>query len=310
VDPQFGPVLLFGAGGQLVEVHRDTAVALPPLNTTLARRLMERTRIHRALLGVRGRAAVDLAELEQVLVRVAQLVLEQPAILELDINPLLVAPVGVGHGLLALDARIRLLASEGAICPAPRPANRPYPRQYVQPWKLRDGSPVTIRPIRPEDEPLIHAMFARLTPEDIRLRFFAPMKQLTHQAAARMTQIDYDREMALVAEVRRADAEPEILGVVRIAADPDNREAEYAVLVRSDMKGKGLGFRLMHEILEYARERGIGLVHGQVLRENVTMLRLCQDLGFVRRDDPDEPGVVDVEIDPAKMPALDRMAVP
>ncbi|MFM7393980.1 MAG: acetate--CoA ligase family protein, partial [Cyanobium sp.] len=178
VDPQFGPVLLFGAGGQLVEVHRDTAVALPPLKTTLARRLMERTRIHRALLGVRGRAAVDMAELDKLLVRVAQLV---------------------------LDARIRLLASEGAICPAPRPAIRPYPRQYVQPWTLRDGSPVTIRPIRPEDEPLIVAFHRILSEQSVYLRYFHLItlnSRTTHERLTRICFTDYDREMALVVDRR------------------------------------------------------------------------------------------------------------
>jgi acetyltransferase len=303
-DALFGPVLLFGQGGTAVEVLQDKALGLPPLNMNLAREMIAGTRVARLLKGYRSRPAAKVDDIALTLMRISQLVCDLPEVVELDINPLLADHEGV----LALDARIRV--AEPRLQTTRRLAIRPYPKRLEQAVRLADGTPALIRPIRPEDEPLIHAMFARLTPEDIRLRFFAPMKQLTHQAAARMTQIDYDREMALVAEVRRPDGTHEILGVVRIAADPDNREAEYAVLVRSDMKGKGLGFRLMREILEYARERGIGLVHGQVLRENVNMLRLCQDLGFVRRDDPDEPGIVDVEIDPAKMPALDRMAVP
>jgi acetyltransferase len=301
-DELFGPVLLFGQGGTAVEVLQDKALGLPPLNMNLAREMIGGTRVSRLLKGYRSRPPAKVDDVALTLMRISQLVCDLPEVVELDINPLFADHEGV----LALDARIRVAVPK--LATTRRLAIRPYPKRLEKATRLADGTPALIRPIRPEDEPLIHAMFARLTPEDIRLRFFAPMKQLTHQAAARMTQIDYDREMALVAEVSRPDGGNDILGVVRIAADPDNQKAEYAVLVRSDMKGKGLGFKLMHEILEYARERGIGLVHGQVLRENTNMLRLCRDLGFIRHDAPDEPGVVEVEIDPTKMPALDQMA--
>ncbi len=284
IDPQFGPVLLFGAGGQLVEVHRDTAVALPPLNTTLARRLMERTRIHRALLGVRGRAAVDLAELEQVLVRVAQLVLEQPAILELDINPLLVAPVGVGHGLLALDARIRLLASEGAICPAPRPAIRPYPRQYVQPWTLRDGSPVTIRPIRPEDEPLIVAFHRTLSEQSVYLRYFHLItlnSRTTHERLTRICFTDYDREMALVVDRRDpADGSHSVLAVGRLSRVHGEAAAEFSMLVSDPWQHQGLGTRLLGLLLQIGRDEGLERVTAEILHENRAMQHVCSKLGF------------------------------
>ena len=291
MDPQFGPVLLFGAGGQLVEVHRDTAVALPPLNTTLARRLMERTRIHRALLGVRGRAAVDLAELEQVLVRVAQLVLEQPAILELDINPLLVAPVGVGHGLLALDARIRLLASEGAICPAPRPAIRPYPRQYVQPWTLRDGSPVTIRPIRPEDEPLIVAFHRTLSEQSVYLRYFHLItlnSRTTHERLTRICFTDYDREMALVVDRRDpADGSHSVLAVGRLSRVHGEAAAEFSMLVSDPWQHQGLGTRLLGLLLQIGRDEGLERVTAEILHENRAMQRVCSKLGFTLKPQAD-----------------------
>ncbi|MCS5700200.1 bifunctional acetate--CoA ligase family protein/GNAT family N-acetyltransferase [Cyanobium sp. FGCU-52] len=284
MDPQFGPVLLFGAGGRLVEVHRDTAVALPPLNTTLARRLMERTRIHRALLGVRGRAGVDLEELEQVLVRVAQLVLEQPAILELDINPLLVAPVGADHGLVALDARIRLQASEGAICPAPRPAIRPYPRQYVQPWTLRDGSPVTIRPIRPEDEPLLVEFHRTLSEQSVYLRYFHLMtlsSRTTHERLTRICFTDYDREMALVVDRRDpSGGSHSVLAVGRLSRVHGEAAAEFSMLVSDPWQHQGLGTRLLGLLLQIGRDEGLERVTAEILHENRAMQRVCSKLGF------------------------------
>jgi acetyltransferase len=296
-DELFGPVILFGQGGTAVEVLKDKALGLPPLNANLAREMISRTRVSKLLEGYRSRPAAKVEEIARTLIRVSQLVADVPEIAELDVNPLFADHEGV----LALDARIRVAPAR--LPTTRRLAIRPYPKRLEQEVRLSDGTELLLRPIRPEDEPLIHAMFARLTPEDIRLRFFAPMKALSHQAAARMTQIDYDREMALVAVERGADGAPEIMGVVRISADPDNVRAEYAVLVRSDFKGHGLGWRLMNEILRYARERGLRVVHGQVLRENTTMLRICRELGFVRRDDPDDPGVVEVEIDLERFPA-------
>ncbi|HZH26439.1 MAG TPA: bifunctional acetate--CoA ligase family protein/GNAT family N-acetyltransferase [Azospirillaceae bacterium] len=298
-DILFGPVLLFGQGGTAVEVLQDRALGLPPLNMNLARSMIGETRVSRLLMGYRSRPPARIDDIACTLIRISQLVSDFPEIAELDINPLFADHEGV----LALDARIRVARPQ--LPGSARLAIRPYPKRLEKPIRLQDGTDLFLRPIRPEDEPLIHDMFARLTPEDIRLRFFAPMKRLSHPAAARLTQIDYDREMALVAVKRGGgrDGADEILGVVRITADPDNTKAEYAVLVRSDMKGRGLGYLLMREILDYARNRGIGTVFGQVLRENVNMLRMAGELGFHRHDDPQDPGLVEVEIDLARMPA-------
>lgn len=291
-NPLFGPVILFGEGGIGVEVVEDYALALPPINMRLASELMTRTRIWKRLKGYRSRQAVDLPAVALTLNQVSQLIVDFPEIVELDINPLLADQDGV----MALDASIRVAVPQ--LPGAHRLAIRPYPKALEDPIRIKDGRQFLVRPILPEDEPLVHGMFARMTPEDIRLRFFAPMKRLSHQAAARLTQIDYDREMGLIA-VGPDDITNETVmyGVVRIAADPDNLRAEYAVMVRSDMKGQGLGYILMNKILDYARSRGIKEVYGEVLRENTNMLAMCRSLGFVRKENLDEPGVVEVRID-------------
>ncbi|WP_366654062.1 bifunctional acetate--CoA ligase family protein/GNAT family N-acetyltransferase [Fodinicurvata sp. EGI_FJ10296] len=298
-DVLFGPVILFGQGGTAVEVLNDTAVALPPLNTVLARELMSRTRVWNLLQGYRSHPAADLDALAQVLVKLSRLAADLSEVAELDINPLLADDSGV----LALDARIRVQAR---VDPgARRLAIRPYPSDLETDIGSRAGQEFRMRPIRPEDEPLIQDMLAHSAPEDIRLRFFSPLKQLTHQMAARLTQIDYDREMAFVAtaapddlsDVSGAEA---IYGVVRISADPDNENAEYGIMVRSDLKGQGLGTVLMQEIIDYARGRGIKSIHGDVLRENTSMLAMAAEMGFTRRQDADDPGVVRVEIDLAR----------
>lgn len=297
-DVLFGPVLLFGQGGTGVEVVADKALALPPLNMKLARDLMAQTRIWRLLQGYRARPAAALDDIAQTLNKVSQLVIDFPEIAELDINPLSADQSGV----LALDARIKVALSH--LPGAARLAIRPYPKALESRVSLKDGRAFLLRPIRPEDEPLVHRMFERMTPNDIRLRFFAPMKRLSHQAAARLTQIDYDREMGLVAVAPSPeDGREEMYGVVRIAADPDNQRAEYAVMVRSDMKGHGLGYLLMNRIIEYARSRGIREVYGEVLRENTNMLAMCHALGFVRKENMDEPGVVELRIDLTKASA-------
>lgn len=289
-DALFGPVILFGEGGTGVEVVADKALALPPLNMNLARETMARTRIHRLLQGYRHRPAADMDAIALALIKVSQLVIDFPEIAELDINPLFADD----RGVLALDARIKVVKPklEGSA----RLAIRPYPKRLEHQVTLKDGRGFLIRPIRPEDEPLIHDMVAKTAMEDLRLRFFAPMKRLSHLMAARLTQIDYDREMALIAQAPADDGSgaDAIYGTVRIAADPDNERAEYAVLLRSDMKGKGLGYLLMKKILDYARERGIKEVFGEVLRENTSMLGLCRELGFTRHESPDDPGIVEV----------------
>ncbi|HYC03302.1 MAG TPA: bifunctional acetate--CoA ligase family protein/GNAT family N-acetyltransferase [Azospirillaceae bacterium] len=288
-DPLFGPVLLFGHGGTGVEVIDDKALALPPLNLNLAREMMCRTRVARLLAGYRNHPPADLGAIALTLVKISQLVTDLPEVAELDINPLFADETGV----LALDARIRI--AEPKLPGTKRMAIRAYPKRLEETVHLQDGHDFLVRPIRPEDEPLIHEMIGRTSIDDIRLRFFAPMRRLPHAMAARLTQIDYDREMALVAIARDAETGSDAIhGVVRITADPDNEKAEYAVLVRSDMKGKGLGRLLMTRILDYARSRGIKEVFGEVLRENRNMLQLCRDLGFRRQEHPDDPGIVEV----------------
>ena len=288
----FGPVLLFGEGGIGVEVVEDYALALPPLNMKLATELMGRTRIWRQLQGYRSRAAVDLESVALTLNKISQLIVDFPEIAELDINPLLAD----AEGVLALDARIKV--GVPALPGAKRLAIRPYPKGLEDRISIKDGRQFLVRPILPEDEPLVHHMVANQTQEDLRLRFFAPLKRLSHQAAARLTQMDYDREMGLVAVGPDPETGETIMyGVVRITADPDNLRAEYAVMVRSDMKGQGLGYQLMNRILDYARSRGIKEVYGEVLRENTNMLGMCRALGFIRKENLDEPGVVEVRIE-------------
>ena len=295
-DSLFGPVLLFGEGGTAVEVVQDKAIALPPLNMVLAREMMRRTRIWKLLQGYRSRPMADLEAIATTLVKLSQMISDLSQVEELDINPLLASE----RGVLALDARIKV--KPGVPVGTPRLAIRPYPKRLEKMVTIRDGRSFLLRAIRPEDEPLIQDMLARSTLEDIRLRFFTPIKQLTHEVAARLSQIDYHREMALVAVAPdEGRADQAIYGVVRIAADPDNERAEYAVMVRSDMKGAGLGYLLMSEIIDYARERGLKTIFGEVLRENTTMLQMCEELGFARETDPDDPSIVRVTIHLAEL---------
>src|SRR5262249_28408898 len=226
IDQQFGPVLLFGAGGVLVEVLRDSALALPPLTRTLARRLIERTRIYEALRGVRGQRAVPLERLETLLVNFSQLVADFREISEIDINPLLAGP----ERIIALDARMVLCPPDLPAERRPRLAIRPYPNQYVAPWRLRDGTEVIVRPIRAEDETLIVKLFSTFSEHTIRMRFFSMIKRLTHESLIRLCHLDYDREMALVA-VQHVNGEPCVLGVSRYYLDLETATAEFAVAV-------------------------------------------------------------------------------
>ncbi|MDH3229104.1 MAG: bifunctional acetate--CoA ligase family protein/GNAT family N-acetyltransferase [Alphaproteobacteria bacterium] len=285
-DAQFGPVVLFGQGGTAVEEIGDTAMALPPLNSLLARSLIERTRIYRLLRGYREQPPADLAAIELTLMQVAQFAADFAEIIELDINPLLADSKGV----LALDARIRVGRAEG---PAQaRLAIRPYPKDLESAVFLRDGSEIFVRPIRPEDAPALQEMVSRASPEDLRLRFFQPIRRLPEQLAARLTQIDYDREMAFISF---DPAEPEaIIAVARLMADPDVHTAEYAIIVRTDWKGRGLGYALMNRLLNYAAERRIATIYGEVLRENENMLNMARDLGFSAKPDPDDPSIIEV----------------
>ena len=285
-DPQFGPVLLFGLGGQLVEVLRDRALGLPPLSTTLARRMMERTRIYEALQGVRGRRPVDLAALEALLVRFSQLVVEQPRIQEVDVNPLLASP----EQLIALDARIVLHDPALSETDLPRPAIRPYPRQYVTAWKTRDGMPVTIRPIRPEDEPLMVRFHQALSDESVHARYFSLLKlgeRIAHERLARVCFIDYDRVMALVAEhTDPASGVPEIVAVGRLIKAHGVKDAEFALLVADGWQRRGLGGELLRRLVGVGRGEGLVRISGEILASNAGMLRVSQRVGFTLRRDP------------------------
>jgi acetyltransferase len=280
----FGPAVMFGQGGTAVELMGDTTLELPPLNLALAEAQMARTRVWRLLEGYRGQPAADTGAIAEILVRIGQLAADHPEIRELDINPLLASAAGV----VALDARLRVAP------PAPgRPslAISPYPKELEAKAALRDGTVVRLRPIRPEDEPLLQDLAANMSPEDRRLRYFTAMAGLSHQLAARLAQIDYDREMALLALPAGID---QALGVARFSADPDNRRAEYAVEVRSDWKGRGLGYLLMTRLITVARRRGVGELVGEVLSENRAMLQMCRDLGFAVGADSGDRGLMRV----------------
>jgi acetyltransferase len=278
VDAQFGPVILFGAGGVLVEVFEDRALGLPPLNRALARRLIERTRIAKALQGIRGARPVPMDQLETLLVRFSYLLCELSAVQELDINPLLATPEGV----LALDARVLLVPADMPEENRPQPAIEPYPNQYTSSWQLSDGTAVVIRAIRPEDEALLIAHHASLSELSIRMRFFSMVKTLNRANLIRLCHLDYAREMALVAERRSPDGQPEILGVSRYYLSPETREAEFAIIVTDTLQGQGLGQHLMQRLIEVARVRGVRTLFGHVLRENAPMLALAKELGFTQ----------------------------
>jgi acetyltransferase len=295
-DPQFGPVLLFGSGGTLVEVYRDRALGLPPLTTTLARRMMEQTRIYEALRGVRGRAPVDLAALEALMVRFSHLVAEQSFVREIDINPLIASP----EGLLALDARVVLYGPEIREADLPRLAIRPYPRQYVGTFTLKDGTPVTVRPIRPEDEPLMVGFHEALSEESVYLRYAGVMKlsrRVAHERLSRLCFIDYDREMALVAVRRDADIGREaLLGVGRLAKLHGTRDGEFALLVRDDVQGQGLGSELLRRLVEVGRLEGLARIVGDVLSENRGMQEVARAQGFQLHYEPGDPIVRAVNV--------------
>jgi acetyltransferase len=280
LDAQFGPVLLFGTGGQLVEVFKDRALSLPPLNTTLARRMMEQTKIYKALQGVRGRKPVNLAELEQVMVRFSRLVVEQPWIKEIDINPLLATP----DRLVALDARIVVHGPEVTQEQLPRPAIRPYPSRYVYTWTMKDGTDVLVRPIRPEDEPMLVKFHATLSERSVYLRYFHLMnlsQRVAHERLTRICFIDYNREMALVAERRNpATGENEILGVSRLTRVLGTNDAEVAVLVSDQFHGRGLGKELLGRLVTVGADEKLSALKADILPDNRDVARICEKLGF------------------------------
>jgi acetyltransferase len=295
IDAQFGPVILFGSGGVMVEVYKDRALALPPLNTTLAQRMMEQTKIFSALQGVRGRKPVDLEQLEQLLVRFSQLVLEQPWIKEIDINPLLATP----DNLLALDARV--VVHDAAMTPErlPRAAIRPYPAQYTWEFKLKNGTPVTIRPIRPEDEPLMVQFHHTLSERSVYLRYFCSLSLSTrveHERLVRICFASYDRGFALVADhMNRETGQHEILGVGRFSAI-HRGEAEAAVLVSDKWQGLGLGTELLAGVARVARDEKFHRLCGEILRDNFATQAIFRKTGF-QLHATDDPSSVSARMD-------------
>ena len=293
-DAQFGPVILFGHGGVEVEVIDDKALGLPPVNLKLAREIIARTRVSRLLRGYRNVPAADIDEVAMILVRLSQLVIDAPEIQELDLNPVLAG----ADNVVALDARIRVVASTGNA--EDRLAIRPYPTELEQDVTLQDGRTLLLRPILPEDEPALQAGFARLTPEQVRSRFFMPLKELDHVMAARFSQIDYDRQMALVLTEHGVPGQSTIYAVVRLMEDPDRESAEFAIVIDPKLTGQGLGDYLMRRIIDYARQRGVGELFGDVLWDNRVMLQLCHELDFDVAQHADEPGVARVRLSLAK----------
>ncbi len=289
IDRVFGPVILFGQGGTAVEVLADRAVALPPLNQPLARALIERTRVARLLHGFRDTPPADLAAVESVLIAVSQLLADVPELAELDINPLIVD----AQGAIALDARIRLSAAAPA--GAANFAIRPYPSPLVETLEWH-GRPITLRPIRPEDEAQHLEFLTHLDPEDLRLRVFYTRRHFERTELARLTQIDYAREMAFLATAAGPDGQEQTLGVARAISDPDNIEAEFGVIVRSELKGAGLGELLMNKLIRTLRAQGTQFIVGSVLGENERMRELARDLGFTDTPVPGEPGVRSVRL--------------
>jgi acetyltransferase len=290
-DPTFGTVVVFGRGGTAVEIINDKALALPPLDLQLARALIARTRVSRLLAAYRDVPAVKEDAVAMVLVKLAQMAADIPEIRGLDINPLLADEAGV----LAVDARVvigrveRKFGGSGSA----NFAVRPYPSQWQRHLEVKDGWRVFVRPIRPEDEPLIHELLRHVTSHDLRLRFFAQMKEFSHEFIARLTQLDYARAMAFVAF---DEVTGEMLGVVRIHSDSIYESGEYAILLRSDLKGRGLGWALMQLIIEYAKSEGLKAISGDVLAENTVMLEMCRSLGFEVKSDPVEHDICDVRL--------------
>ncbi|MGE3298010.1 MAG: GNAT family N-acetyltransferase [Porticoccaceae bacterium] len=289
-DAQFGPVLLFGQGGTAVEVVRDQSLELPPLNMHLAHALIDRTRVARLLHGYRDRAPADLDALALTLIKVAQLITDLAAVVELDINPLLADAKGV----LALDARVHIAATTNG--GPERLAIRPYPQELEATLALADGRELLLRPIRPEDEPALRQAFATLTPAQIRGHFAAATGALAQIDAARFTQIDYDREMTLILTLPGSAGRTPVYGLVRMFIDANREGAEFVIALHPDVTGQGLGQRLMQHGIAYARGRGLTELHGDVMRDNRAMRRLAAKLGFVEETSPRIPAAIRVRL--------------
>ncbi|WP_454257521.1 bifunctional acetate--CoA ligase family protein/GNAT family N-acetyltransferase [Pseudoxanthomonas mexicana] len=290
-DPVFGPVIAFGRGGTAVEVINDQAVALPPLDLRLAHELIARTRVSRVLKAYRDVPAADERAVALVLVKLAQLAADIPEIQQLDINPLLADREGV----VAVDARIAVARGRALHKGRghPRFAIFPYPKEWERTIELADGQPALVRPVRPEDDAMFREFFTHVTDDDLRLRFFQSVRHFSHEFIARLTQLDYARSIALVAIHPQTH---EMLGAVRLHADANYEKGEYGILVRSDLKGHGIGWKLMQIMIEYARWLGLKVIEGQVLRENRTMLAMCESLGFTVKLDPDDPTLMNVSL--------------
>lgn len=295
--PEFGPVLVFGQGGTAIEESEDIALELPPLDLNLAQAQINRTRIARLLDGGHSRPALDKAALAEALVKLSQITIDIPEIQELDINPMVSLP----SGLVALDARMTLCHPQRrpGRTGGSRLAIAPYPKEWEQTLTVKGGREIFVRPVRPEDEDMFKMFFEQISPEDLRLRFFAPVREFSHRFLARLTQLDYARAMAFTA------LDPEdgsLLGVVRLHSDPDHQTGEYAVMVRSDLKGYGLGWALMKLIIRYAKADGIETIKGEVLKENTSMISMCQALGFKITTSMDDPGISNVTLPVSDLP--------
>ncbi|MCX5798043.1 MAG: bifunctional acetate--CoA ligase family protein/GNAT family N-acetyltransferase [Proteobacteria bacterium] len=282
-DKDFGSVILFGMGGIGTEIFKDISIGLPPLNQTLARRLMEETEVFKMLQGYRGKPPADIKQLEHILVSFSNLIVDFPEIAEMDINPIAISD-GKAY---ALDSRI-IIDKEliDHTAQYPHLVITPYPTRYTMQWKLTDGAEVTLRPIRPEDEPLEHELLSTLSQETMRVRFFSIIKDITHEMLIRFCNIDYDREMAIVAELREGDKR-KIIGIGRLIVESDFRSGEYAVLVHDDYHGKGLGYKLVDVIIGIAQDKGLEEIYGTILTENQKMLRVARKLGFIANRQPD-----------------------
>jgi acetyltransferase len=289
-DGEFGTVIVFGMGGVGVQLFRDFSVALPPLNQILARRLMQETEVYKLLRGYRGKPAADLRQLEEILVSFSNLIVDFPEIAEMDVNPVVIS----NGRACALDARI-VIDSSALDHPAPYPhlVITPYPVRYITHWNLNDGTEVLLRPVRPEDEPLEHEMLTTLSEESLRTRFFQAIKSITHEMHVRFCNIDYDREMAIVAELRTGEKR-RIIGVGRILVESDFKSGEYAAIVHDDFHGKGLGHKLVDVLIGIAQDKGLEELYGYVQNANKRMIKISKKLGFTAEAMPE--GIVKVTL--------------
>jgi acetyltransferase len=289
-DRDFGSVILFGMGGVGTEIFKDISIGIPPLNQTLARRLMEETEVYKILQGYRGKSPADMAQIEQIIVNLSNLIIDFPEIAEMDINPIAIA----NGRAFAIDARI-IIDKECIEYTSQYPhlVITPYPARYVMTWKMLDGTEVTLRPIKPEDEPLEHELLSTLSQETTRTRFFSIIKDITHEMLVHFCNIDYDREMAIVAELKQ-DGKKRIIGIGRLIVEPDFKNAEYAVLVHDNYQGKGLGYKLVDILIGIAQDKGLEGINGVVLTENNKMLIVAKKLGFTSQLQPD--GITKVQL--------------